>query len=96
MLVVDVSPWLGPDANTSPQRSFCYTFVRGKGQHVMNPGWPYSVVATLETGRTSWTTLLDAIRLQPGADVEAVTTAQIREVVQRLISEAETTWGFPP
>ena len=29
------------------------------------PGWPYSFVAALETGRTSWTAVLDAVRLGP-------------------------------
>lgn len=43
------------------------------------------MVAALETGRTSWTAVLDAIRLQPGADVVAVTTVQIREVIERLL-----------
>ncbi len=42
--------------------------------------------AALETGRTSWTAVLDAVRLEPGADVAAVTTAQIREVAERLIA----------
>lgn len=50
------------------------------------PGWPYSVVAALETGRTSWTAVLDAVRLEPGADVAAVTTVQIREVIGRLVA----------
>lgn len=39
-----------------------------------------------ETGRTSWTAILDAVRLAPSADVAAVTIAQIREVVERLIA----------
>lgn len=39
----------------------------------MVPGWPYSVVAALEAGRTSWTALLDALRLPPGADVTDLT-----------------------
>ncbi|CAK7279829.1 hypothetical protein SGPA1_10607 [Streptomyces misionensis JCM 4497] len=49
----------------------------------MVPGWHYSVVAALKTGRTSWTAVLDAVRLDPGADVAAVTTVQLREVVER-------------
>lgn len=61
----------------------------------MVPGWPYSIVAALETGRTSWTALLDAVRLQPGADVVAVTAVQIREVVQRLISAGQWRPGAP-
>lgn len=65
VLAVDVSPWLRPDAGTSSDRSFCHTFGRGLGKHQMVPGCPYSIVAALETGRTSWTVLLDAIRLEP-------------------------------
>ncbi|RSS04317.1 transposase [Streptomyces sp. WAC04189] len=73
VLAVDVSPRLRPDADTCSDRFFCHTFGRGLGKHQMVPGWPYSVVAALETGRTSWTALLDAIRLEPGADLAAVT-----------------------
>jgi hypothetical protein len=94
-LAVDVSPWLRPDAGTSPERSFCHTYGRGKDQHLMVPGWPYSVVAALETGRTSWTALLDAVRLLPGADVAAVTTDQIRGVVERLIAAGQWQPGDP-
>jgi hypothetical protein len=75
VLAVDVSPWLRPDGNCSPQRSFCHTYGRGKDEHRMIPGWPYSIVAALETGRSSWTPLLDAVRLPPGADVTALTCA---------------------
>jgi hypothetical protein len=95
VLAVDVSPWLRPDANTSPERSFCHTYGRGKDQHLMVPGWPYSIVAALETGRTSWTALPDAVRLQPGADVVAVTGVQICEVVQRLIVAGQWRPGDP-
>jgi hypothetical protein len=95
VLAVDVSPWLRPDANTCPERSFCHTYGRGKDQHLMVPGWPYSVVAALETGRTSWTAVLDAVRLQPGADVAAITVGQIREVVERLIAAGQWHDGDP-
>ncbi len=95
VLAVDVSPWLRPDANTSPQRSFCHTYGRGKDQRLMVPGWPYSIVAALETGRTSWTALLDTMRPAPGADVAAVTTVQIREVVERLIAAGQWQQGDP-
>jgi hypothetical protein len=95
VLAVDVSPWLRPDGATCPDRSFCHTYGRGKDEHRMIPGWPYSIVAALETGRTSWTALLDAIRLQPGADVAAVTTAQIRDVVERLIAAGQWRNGDP-
>ena len=51
----------------------------------MIPGWPYSVIAALEPGRTSWTAVLDAVRLGPDDDVAEVTAAQVRGVVTRLI-----------
>ena len=41
MLAIDVSPWLRPDAASCPDRSFCYTYGRGKDEHRMIPGWPY-------------------------------------------------------
>jgi hypothetical protein len=95
VLAVDVSPWLRPGAGTSPRRSFCHTYGRCKDQHLMIPGWPYSIVAALETGRTSWTALLDALRLEPGADVTAVTCQQVREVVGRLIAAGQWRDGDP-
>lgn len=95
VLAVDISPWLRPDAATSPDRSFCHTYGRGKDEHRMIPGWPYSVVAALETGRTSWAAVLDALRLPPGADITAVTAAQIREVVQRVITAGQQTKHDP-
>ncbi len=95
VLAVDVSPWLRPDAATCPDRSFCHTYGRGEAKHQMIPGWPYSVVAALETGRTSWTAVLDAIRLQPGGDLAAVTTVQLREVVDRLIAAGQWREGDP-
>ncbi|MGW5251379.1 NF041680 family putative transposase, partial [Streptomyces sp. NPDC004129] len=90
------SNWLRPDANTSPDRLFCHTYGRGKGSAQMIPGWPYSFVAALEPGRTSWTTILDAIRLHPCDDETAVTAAQVREVVQRLSAAGQWTDGDLP
>jgi hypothetical protein len=94
-LAVDVTPWLRPDANTTPDRSFCHTYGRGRDQSVMIPGWPYSIVAALETGATSWTALLDAVRLAPDVDLAAVTAGQLREVVDRLITAGQWREGDP-
>jgi len=85
-LGADVSNWLRPGAATSPERLFCHVYCRGKGQAQMIPGWPYSVVAALEPGRTSWTAPLDAVRLGPDDDETQVTAAQVREVTGRLIA----------
>jgi hypothetical protein len=96
MLAADVSNWLRPGAATSPDRLFCHVYGRGKGQAQMIPGWPYSVVAALEPGRTSWTAVLDAVRLGPGDDVAEVTAAQVREVITRLVDAGQWREGDLP
>ena len=94
-LAADVSNWLRPDAATSPDRLFCHCYARGKGNAQMIPGWPYSVIAALEPGRTSWTLPLDAVRLGPADDATAVTAAQVREVVERIIAAGHWHDGDP-
>src|SRR5260370_13567861 len=49
-------------------------------------GWPDSVIAALEPGRTSWTAVLDAVRVGPDDDETEVTAAQVRDVITRLIA----------
>ena len=61
----------------------------------MIPGWPYSFVAALERGRSSWTALLDAVRLGPADDLTAVTAAQVREVIDRIIAAGHWRDGDP-
>lgn len=95
MLAVDVSNWLRPGAATSPERLFCHVYGRGKGQAQMIPGWPYSVIAALEPGRTSWTAVLDAVRLGPGDDETGVTAAQVRDVITRLVAAGHWREGDP-
>src|SRR5215475_8827738 len=95
MLAADVSNWLRPGADTSPERLFCHVYARGKGQKQMIPGWPYSVVAALEPGRTSWTAVLDAVRLGPDDDETEVTAAQVRDVVARLAGAGQWSQGDP-
>jgi hypothetical protein len=94
-LACDVSNWLRPDAESSPERLFCHTYARGQGNAQMIPGWPYSWVAALEPGRTSWTLPLDAMRLGPDDDATAVTAAQLRGVVTRLIAAGHWKPGDP-
>jgi len=95
MLAVDTSAWLRPDAATSPSRLFCHVYGRGRGSDQFIPGWPYSFVAALEPGRTSWTQVLDAVRLGPDDDVAEVTAAQVRQVLQRLIGAGQWQAGDP-
>ncbi len=95
VLAVDVSPWLRPDAATSDARSSCPTYGRGENKHLMIPGWPYSWIVALETGRSSWTAPLDVVRLRPGDDLAAVTAAQVRDLVKRLVEAGQWNVGDP-
>ncbi|WP_238597995.1 transposase [Saccharothrix sp. ALI-22-I] len=76
VLAVDVSPWLRPDGATCPDRSFCHVYGRGKGEHRMIPGWPYSFVAcacrNCRPCRSGGAVILveDAAQPLPSADVE--------------------------
>jgi hypothetical protein len=47
------------------------------------------VVAALETGGSSWTAILDAVRLGPSDDLAAATADQVRGVVQRLVAAGQ-------
>jgi DDE superfamily endonuclease len=94
-LGADVSNWLRPDARTSPERLFCHVPGRGKNAGQMVPGWPYSWVAALGPGATSWTAPLDAVRLGPGDDETEVTAAQLREVTGRLEQAGHWRAGDP-
>ncbi len=93
VLAVDISHWLRPDAPTSAERLFCHVYGRnGRSSDQFIPGWPYSFVAALESGRTSWCQLLDAVRLGPADDVAEVTALQVRRVVVDLIEMGR--WHF--
>lgn len=95
VLAADVSPWLRPDAWTSPDRSWCHTYGRGTGQAEMVPGWPYSMITALEEGSTSWTAPLDVARLPPGTDETAFTAEQVRGLLERLITAGHHHDGEP-
>jgi hypothetical protein len=94
-LACDVSNWLRPDAETSPERLFCHCYARGRGNAQMIPGWPYSWVVALEPGRASWTLPLDAVRLGREDDATEVTAVQLREVIARLIAAGRWREGDP-
>jgi hypothetical protein len=95
VLAVDITCWLRPEAHTCPQRMLCHTYGRAKDSHLMIPGWPYSVVCALESGRSSWTAPLDAVRLAPGDDAATVTAAQLRTVIANLIEAGHWQPGDP-
>jgi hypothetical protein len=95
VLAVDVSPWLRPDAPTSPDRTFCHTHGRGKNKAQTTPGWAYSFVGALESGPTGWVALLDAVRLRADDDATEVTARRVRELVARLTAAGRWKPGDP-
>ncbi|SCG12322.1 DDE superfamily endonuclease, partial [Streptomyces sp. MnatMP-M27] len=66
---------------------------RSKAAAQIIPGWPFSFVAALTPDRTSWTAVLDAVRLGPEDDAIAVTAHQLRQVVERLIRAGQWSDG---
>lgn len=81
---VDVTAWPRPDAECSPQRLHCHRPCRCDGVRQTVPGWPYQVVALLESGASSWTAPCDAVRLGPDDDATEVTAGQVRDLLGRL------------
>jgi hypothetical protein len=88
VLAPDVGPWLRPDAQTSAERLFWHVYGQARGASQVIP-WPYSFATALESGRTSWTAMLDAIRLGPEDEATAVTAARLREAAQRLLESGQ-------
>ncbi len=95
VLAVGVSPWPRSDAPCSDQRLFCHVCGRARTASQLIPGWPYSFVAVLEPGATSWTGILDVVRLGSEDDATAVTAAQLRAVVERLVAAGQWAPGDP-
>ncbi|GGZ40854.1 transposase [Streptomyces bluensis] len=90
-----MSPWLRSGVPCSAERLFCHVYGRAKTASQFIPGWPYSFVAVLEPGATSWTAVLDAVRLGPADDATAITAVQLRGVVERLIAAGLWQTGDP-
>jgi hypothetical protein len=95
-LAVDVSAWPRPDAECSADRCHAHRPCRCDGIRQTIPGWPYSMVAGLESGRSSWTALLDAVRLRPDDDATELTATQIRGLVARLEQAGQWHVDDPP
>jgi hypothetical protein len=96
VLAVDATPWLRPDAECCAERLFCHVYGRGRKSDQLVPGWPYQLVAALESGPSSWTAILDTRRLHPADDATAVTATQLRAVVGRLRAAGHWRAGDPP
>ncbi|MFH9753051.1 transposase [Streptomyces griseus] len=95
VLAVDVSRGCGRTRRARPiDFSVTSMAVRRRRRSSSRAGPTLSAV--LEPGATSWTAILDAVRLGPVDDATAVTADQLRGVVERLIAAGQWQAGDPP
>jgi hypothetical protein len=87
VFAVDGSSWPRCDAETSPDRGFCYHPSRHSAGQPIVAGWSCSWVAQLDWEKSSWTAPPGARRIRPLEDTGAVTAEQVRDLVDRLGSD---------
>ncbi len=80
---VDVSVWPRCDAEASPERGFYYHPSRHSAGQPVVAGWAYQWVAQLGFERDSWTAPVDARRVRPTENANAVAVQQIGALAQR-------------
>lgn len=90
VFAVDASTWARCDAETSPQRGFYYSASKHSAGQPIVAGWSYQWVTQLDWANDSWTAPLDARRIPPTADAVDLTTAQVRDLVDRLDETGST------
>jgi hypothetical protein len=81
---VDVSVWPRCDAEASPDRGYYYHPSRHSAGQPIVAGWAYQWVAQLGLTRDSWTAPLDARRVHPLENTNAVAAAQVAALAGRL------------
>jgi hypothetical protein len=84
VFAVDVSVWARCDAETSPQRGYYYHPSRHSAGQPIVAGWAYQFVAQLNFVRESWTAPVDAVRVRPTQEANAVAAEQIGALLGRL------------
>lgn len=96
VLAVDSTPWLRPEAPTSPELLFCHVYGRTRDGDQQIPGWPYSFLVALEPGAGSWCKILDVARIREGQTETSVAIAQIRLAVESFIEAGQWSPGEEP
>ncbi len=79
---VDVSVWPRCDAEASPERGCYYHPSRHSAGQPIVAGWAYQWLARLSFARDSWTAPVEARRVQPRENANAVAAQQIRALVR--------------
>lgn len=89
VLAVDSTPWLRPEAPTSPELLFCHVYGRTRESDQQIPGWPYSFLVAIEPGASSWSKILDVERIREGQTETSVAIAQIRLAAETFIEAGQ-------
>ena len=92
----DVSNLARPDAVTSPERLAVHDrSARTVSGRPVTSGYPWAVMVALESGPTSWTAPVDAVRLRPADTLTQVTLDMAKRVIAGLIAAGRReTAGF--
>ncbi|MGH8897235.1 MAG: hypothetical protein ACRDZ4_09490 [Egibacteraceae bacterium] len=77
---MDASTWERCDAETSPERGFCYHPSRHWSGQPIVAGWSYQWVTQLCWAADSPTAPVDAVRIPPDTDAADATVAQVRDL----------------
>ncbi len=80
---VDTSVWPRCDAECSPQRGYYYHPSRHSAGQPIVAGWAYQFVAQVNFARESWTAPVDALRVHPAQEVNALAAKQVEGLVGR-------------
>jgi len=80
---VDVSVWPRCDAEASPERGYYYHPSRHSAGQPIVAGWAYQFIAQLGFVRESWTAPMDALRVHPDKEVNAVACGQVKGLLIR-------------
>jgi hypothetical protein len=83
---VDTSVWPRCDAETSPERGFYYHPSRHSNGKPIVAGWSFQLIAGLSFERDSWTAPIDAQRVHPNEESNAIAAQQIKSLLPRLPS----------
>jgi hypothetical protein len=78
---VDVSVWPRCDAEASPERGYSYHPARHSAGQPLVVGWASHWLAQLGFDRDSWTAPVDARRVHPTENANAVAVAQIAPLI---------------
>jgi hypothetical protein len=83
VFAVDATCWPRPEADTSPERTWCYSPSASWNGAPITPGWCYQAVVQLGWEASSWVWPVDVCRIGATDDPLEVTAQQVRGVVSR-------------